>query len=54
MPGAIEMHCRLSNDRRESAAFERPAKAGASTGASHRTEPRAKRKVRSVLCHTCQ
>ena len=40
----------LSNDRCESAArFERPAKQALALA----TEPRAKREVRSVLCHTC-
>ena len=41
----------LSNDRRESAArFERPDKQALALA----TEPRAKREVRSVLCHTYQ
>ena len=40
-----------SNDRRESAThFERPAKQALALA----TEPRTKRKTRSVLYHTCQ
>ena len=50
MPKAIELaRDALLNDWRESAAcFERPAEQALAT------EPRAKRKARSVLCHTCQ
>ena len=49
MPQAIELE--LSNDRHKSAMhFERPTEQVLALA----TEPRAKREVRTVLCHTCQ
>ena len=52
MPRAIDTaRDALLNHRRESdTRFERPAKQALALA----TEPRAKRKARSVLCHTCQ